>query len=131
MPAGPRPSTPPRPLGEVARTAGADVPRDADLRITGVTHTSLDVHPGDLYAALPGFVTHGAEYASQAAESGAVALLTDPTGADRCLATGLPVLVVDDPRAVLGHVAADIYDQPSRDLVVVGITGTNGKTTAS
>lgn len=131
MPAGPRPSTPPRPLGEVARTAGADVPRDADLRITGVTHTSLDVHPGDLYAALPGFVTHGAEYASQAAESGAVALLTDPTGADRCLATGLPVLVVDDPRAVLGHVAADIYDQPSRDLVVVGITGTNGKTTTS
>lgn len=131
MPAGPRPSTPPRPLGEVARTAGAVVPAYADVAVTGVTHNSRAVRPGDLYAALPGFVTHGAEYAVQAAGSGAVAVLTDPSGAERCAATGLPVLVVEDPRAVLGEVAADIYGHPSRDLVVVGITGTNGKTTTS
>jgi UDP-N-acetylmuramoyl-L-alanyl-D-glutamate--2,6-diaminopimelate ligase len=111
--------------------AGADVPSAADVLVTGVTHNSRDVRPGDLYAALPGFVTHGAEYVAQAAASGAVALLTDPSGSERCSATGLPVLVVDDPRAVLGEVAADIYGHPSRDLVVVGITGTNGKTTTS
>ena len=101
------------------------------MLVAGVTHDSRAVVPGDLYAALPGFTTHGAEFVAAAAAAGAVALLTDPTGAERCAATGLPVLVVDDPRGVLGQVAADIYGNPSHDLVVVGITGTNGKTTTS
>jgi UDP-N-acetylmuramoyl-L-alanyl-D-glutamate--2,6-diaminopimelate ligase len=89
------------------------------------------VVPGDLYAALPGFRTHGASFAADAAAAGAVALLTDPDGELRCAATGLPVLVVPDPRGVLGALSAQVYDDPSRDLVVVGITGTNGKTTTS
>ena len=135
MPAGPRPSTPPLPLAEVARIAGAtrtgDAPADLGPGVTGVTHDSRDVRPGDLYAALPGFRTHGAEFVATAAAAGAVAVLTDPAGAGRAAATRLPVLVVDDPRSHLGAVASAVYADPSHDLVVVGITGTNGKTTTS
>jgi UDP-N-acetylmuramoyl-L-alanyl-D-glutamate--2,6-diaminopimelate ligase len=130
VPAGPRPSTPPVPLSRIAAIASAQAPA-ADPAVGGVTLDSRSVLPGDLYAALPGFRTHGAEFAAQAAAGGAAALLTDPSGAQRCAATGLPVLVVEDPRAVLGEVSDAVYDHPSRDLVVVGITGTNGKTTTS
>jgi UDP-N-acetylmuramoyl-L-alanyl-D-glutamate--2,6-diaminopimelate ligase len=99
--------------------------------VSGVTLASSEVRPGDLYAALPGARTHGARYAADAAARGAVAVLTDPTGADEARATGLPVCVVDDPRALLGHVADRVYGEPSRHLTVIGITGTNGKTTTA
>ena len=135
MPDGPRPSTPPLPLTEVARIAGASRtgagPADLDPGVTGVTHDSRTVRPGDLYAALPGYRTHGAEFAADAAASGAVAVLTDAAGAARATATGLPVLVVDGPRDRLGVVASAVYGDPTHDLLVVGITGTNGKTTTS
>jgi UDP-N-acetylmuramoyl-L-alanyl-D-glutamate--2,6-diaminopimelate ligase len=135
VPAGPRPSTPPLPLAEVARIAGAARTGDArvglDPGVTGVTHDSHDVRPGDVYAALPGFRTHGAEFVAAAAAAGAVAVLTDASGADRAAASGLPVLVVGDPRSRLGSIASAVYADPSHGLVVVGITGTNGKTTTS
>jgi UDP-N-acetylmuramoyl-L-alanyl-D-glutamate--2,6-diaminopimelate ligase len=135
VPEGPRPSTPALPLAEVGLLAGATRTgagaAHLDPGVTGVTHDSRDVRPGDLYAALPGFRTHGAEFVAQAAAAGAVAVLTDPAGADRAATTGLPVLVVEDPRSRLGAVASAVYAEPSRDLVVVGITGTNGKTTTS
>ncbi len=99
--------------------------------MTGVTHDSRAVRPGDLYAALPGFRTHGAEFVRDAASAGAVAVLTDPSGAERASATGLPVLVVADPRDRLGALASAVYGDPSKDLLVVGVTGTNGKTTTS
>jgi UDP-N-acetylmuramoyl-L-alanyl-D-glutamate--2,6-diaminopimelate ligase len=97
----------------------------------GVTLASDEVRPGYLYAALPGARTHGARYAADAAARGAVAILTDPTGLDEAAATGLPVCVVADPRAVLGAVADRVYGEPSRGLTVIGITGTNGKTTTA
>lgn len=101
----------------------------APVRVTGVTHDSGQVRPGDLYAALPGEHTHGARYAGQAAERGAVALLTDPEGVELAAGSGLPVLVHDRPRTILGEVAAEVYGRPGQDLLVVGVTGTNGKTT--
>ena len=103
----------------------------ADRRITGVTLASGEAQPGSLYAALPGARTHGARYAADAAARGAVAILTDPTGREAAATTGLPVCVVDDPRAVLGPVADRVYGEPSRRLTVLGITGTNGKTTTA
>lgn len=101
------------------------------VRITGVTHDSRQVRPGDLYAALLGERTHGAEFARQAAESGAAAILTDPLGRERSRLAGLPVLVVPDARAVLGHVSADVYGRPADALRCLGVTGTNGKTTTA
>src|SRR6185503_15812080 len=101
----------------------------ASVDVTGVSLDSRSVLPGDLYAALPGAITHGAAFVAKAQQSGAVAVLTDPAGADRANATGLPVLVVDKPRDVLGAVAARIYGEPTSELRLLGITGTNGKTT--
>ena len=87
------------------------------------------MRPGDLYAALPGSRHHGADFCGQAAAAGAVAVLTDPAGRDRAIRSGLPVFVVADPRARLGEVAAWVYGDPSGRLLLIGVTGTSGKTT--
>ncbi|WP_443064598.1 UDP-N-acetylmuramoyl-L-alanyl-D-glutamate--2,6-diaminopimelate ligase [Streptomyces sp. NBC_00582] len=118
------------PLAELAVQLGAPAAR-SEAAVTGITHDSRAVRPGDLYAALPGARLHGADFVTQAAGLGAVAVLTDPTGAERAAATGLPVLVVDDPRARMGELAATIYGRPGRDLLQIGITGTSGKTTTA
>jgi UDP-N-acetylmuramoyl-L-alanyl-D-glutamate--2,6-diaminopimelate ligase len=133
----------PTPAGAAPRPVGGEpLPLDAltdlvgsggdgDRQVSGVALASSSVRPGDLYAALPGARTHGARYAADAVERGAVAVLTDPTGRDLAEAAGVPVRVVDDPRAVLGDVAARVYGDPSSRLRVLGITGTNGKTTTA
>jgi len=102
-----------------------------DLSVTGTTHDSRRVLPGDLYVGLPGAHSHGASFARQAAADGAVAMMTDTLGAGIAAGAGLPVVVVDDPRARLGAVAAAVYGDPSRQLSVLGVTGTNGKTTTA
>lgn len=118
------------PLAELADQLGIAAP-DGSAEITGITHDSRAVRPGDLYAALPGARLHGADFVTQAAGLGAAAVLTDPAGAERAAAAGLPALVVDDPRARMGELAATIYGHPGRDLLQIGITGTSGKTTTA
>jgi UDP-N-acetylmuramoyl-L-alanyl-D-glutamate--2,6-diaminopimelate ligase len=134
--AGNRPQNRPLTLADLADlvgppTGGAGAPAAGGTAVRGVTLASTEVRPGDLYAALPGSRTHGARYVADAAARGAVAVLTDPTGRNEAAAGGLPVCVVDDPRAVLGAVADRVYGEPSRRLTVLGITGTNGKTTTA
>ncbi|MFF7180592.1 UDP-N-acetylmuramoyl-L-alanyl-D-glutamate--2,6-diaminopimelate ligase [Streptomyces sp. NPDC008121] len=119
----------PTPLGDLAARLGIEAPGSAD--VSGITHDSRAVRPGDVYAALPGARLHGADFAAQAAGLGAVAILTDPSGAGRAAETGLPVLVVDDPRGRMGELAAEIYGRPGADLLQIGITGTSGKTTTA
>ncbi|MFK4067978.1 UDP-N-acetylmuramoyl-L-alanyl-D-glutamate--2,6-diaminopimelate ligase [Streptomyces sp. NPDC029674] len=129
-PGPPRPAeVSPASLTELAGQLGVADPGSA--RITGITHDSRAVRPGDIYAALPGARLHGADFVAQAADLGAAAVLTDPTGAERAAATGLPVLVVDDPRGSMGELAATVYGHPGRDLLQIGITGTSGKTTTA
>ncbi|MEU4152341.1 UDP-N-acetylmuramoyl-L-alanyl-D-glutamate--2,6-diaminopimelate ligase [Streptomyces sp. NPDC026659] len=118
------------PLAELADQLGIAAPAGS-ADVTGITHDSRAVRPGDVYAALPGARLHGADFVTQAASLGAVAVLTDPTGAERAEATGLPVLVVDDPRAEMGELAATVYGHPGRELLQIGITGTSGKTTTA
>ncbi|MEU6241327.1 UDP-N-acetylmuramoyl-L-alanyl-D-glutamate--2,6-diaminopimelate ligase [Streptomyces sp. NPDC047024] len=118
------------PLAELADQLGIAAPAGS-ADVTGITHDSRAVRPGDVYAALPGARLHGADFVTQAASLGAVAVLTDPTGAERAGATGLPVLVVDDPRAEMGELAATVYGHPGRELLQIGITGTSGKTTTA
>ncbi|WP_437033362.1 UDP-N-acetylmuramoyl-L-alanyl-D-glutamate--2,6-diaminopimelate ligase [Streptomyces sp. enrichment culture] len=130
-PGPPRPVQPSAtPLADLAGQLGAPAPEHAP-EVTGITHDSRAVRPGDLYAALPGARVHGADFVTQAASLGAVAVLTDPGGAERVAAAGLPALVVDDPRARMGELAATIYGHPGRDLLQIGITGTSGKTTTA
>ena len=115
-----------RPSGPKA-AAGAGQP----ARLTGITHDSRAIQPGDLYAALPGSRVHGARFCTAAAAAGAVAVLTDSSGREAAIQSGLPVFVVADPRARLGEVAAWIYGNPSRKLLLIGVTGTAGKTTTT
>jgi UDP-N-acetylmuramoyl-L-alanyl-D-glutamate--2,6-diaminopimelate ligase len=98
---------------------------------TGITHDSRRVRPGDVYAALPGSHQHGARFCGQAAQAGAVAILTDPGGRNLAAGCGLPVFVVAEPRMRLGEVAAWIYGNPSARLQLIGVTGTSGKTTTT
>ena len=99
------------------------------IDISGVTHNDSQVEPGDLFIAMPGANRHGAEFAKSAISKGALAVMTDIAGAAQI--TGVPVLVVADPRQVAGQIAALLYNEPMRDLASIGITGTNGKTTVS
>ncbi|HSJ19774.1 MAG TPA: UDP-N-acetylmuramoyl-L-alanyl-D-glutamate--2,6-diaminopimelate ligase [Nocardioidaceae bacterium] len=99
--------------------------------VTGLTLSSQRVVPGDLYAALPGSRSHGARFASQAVAAGAVAVVTDVEGADLCDGLDVPVLVVDDPRRLLGSLAARVYGDPAEHLRLVAVTGTQGKTTTT
>ncbi|MEV4566533.1 UDP-N-acetylmuramoyl-L-alanyl-D-glutamate--2,6-diaminopimelate ligase [Nonomuraea sp. NPDC049419] len=129
-----RPTTsPPRPLSGLATMLDADsgTSRSPHAALTGVTIDSRDVRRGDLYVALPGNRVHGAAFAADAMASGAVAVLTDRAGRDAAVATGLPVLIVPDPRALLGQIASWIYGQPAHDIQVLGVTGTSGKSTTT
>jgi UDP-N-acetylmuramoyl-L-alanyl-D-glutamate--2,6-diaminopimelate ligase len=130
VPGYPRPrNVPATPLADLAALLG--VATDKTVDVTGVTHASSAVRPGDLYAALPGSRRHGAEFIAAAAGAGAVAVLTDQAGADRAAAAGLPALVVDDPRGRLGTVASRVYGEPTTKLTMIGITGTAGKTSTA
>jgi UDP-N-acetylmuramoyl-L-alanyl-D-glutamate--2,6-diaminopimelate ligase len=130
---------PSRPVGEalvsLAERVGAvaaPARPAADLRVTGVTLRGQDAVAGDLFAALPGVSAHGARYAADAVQRGAVAVLTDSDGVDLVAQdVDVPILVHPTPRAVLGTVAATVYGNPSEQLRVIGVTGTSGKTTTT
>jgi UDP-N-acetylmuramoyl-L-alanyl-D-glutamate--2,6-diaminopimelate ligase len=130
-----RPTTQqPRRLAEAAAFLGVAAPtgaRRGDLELTGIAQDSRRARPGDLYVARPGEHTHGAQFADKAERNGAVAALTDPAGKDACERAGLPTLVVEDPRNVLGTISAWIYGNPADALTLLGVTGTNGKTTTT
>jgi UDP-N-acetylmuramoyl-L-alanyl-D-glutamate--2,6-diaminopimelate ligase len=121
-------------VGAVAADATVGVP---DILVTGVTLRAQDVRPGDLFAALSGSITHGARYAGDAIESGAVAVLTDAAGVAEMPALigprpgPVPILLHPEPRRVLGGLAATVYGDPSDRMTVIGITGTSGKTTTT
>jgi len=106
---------------------------DPRVVVTGVTLDSRAIRPGDLYAALPGANVHGAGFVAAAVGLGAVAVLTDPAGAALLALSeiSVPVLVVPEPRAALGGVAALVYGRASKELTMLGVTGTNGKTTTA
>lgn len=131
-----RPTVPPRTrLSAIAARLGAElipargVP-ESDPVVTGLSLSTFRVRPGDAYAALPGTRAHGAAYVDAAVEAGAVAVLTDAAGAE--LTHGdVPVVVVPDPRAVLGDLAAELYGHPAEALRMIGVTGTQGKTTTT
>lgn len=116
-------------LGDAAQLAGAACDGDRSILFTGVTHNDSDVEPGDLFIAIPGAHVHGATFARNARERGAVGLLTDTAGA--AMATDIPTIVVHDVRNAGALVAASLYRYPTRDMQSIAITGTNGKTTVS
>jgi UDP-N-acetylmuramoyl-L-alanyl-D-glutamate--2,6-diaminopimelate ligase len=117
---------------DLAGSVGARVQGDVDdVVLTGLTLSSQRVVPGDLYAAVPGSRVHGAAYSAEAVAAGAVAVLTDEAGVADAVASGVPVLVVDAPRSLLGSLAAQVYGRPATALTLMAVTGTQGKTTTT
>jgi UDP-N-acetylmuramoyl-L-alanyl-D-glutamate--2,6-diaminopimelate ligase len=112
------------PLSALGAVTGTDV------SITGITSATAYVRPGDVFAALPGRSTHGAAHAPDALTAGAVAVLTDAVGS-ALVPAGVPLVLVDDVRSVLGPASAVVYGRPSESLRVLGVTGTSGKTTTT
>ncbi|MBF4597832.1 UDP-N-acetylmuramoyl-L-alanyl-D-glutamate--2,6-diaminopimelate ligase [Curtobacterium sp. VKM Ac-2889] len=132
-----RPEHPtPRAVAELANAFGLRVVGSVDtLETTGITLSATEVQPGDLFVGVHGANRHGAQFATEAAERGAVAVLTDQDGVALVEPSGLPVLVVDDPRAALSDVAAWVYrthpDEATDLPQLFAVTGTNGKTSTS
>ncbi|WP_217633988.1 UDP-N-acetylmuramoyl-L-alanyl-D-glutamate--2,6-diaminopimelate ligase [Raineyella antarctica] len=104
---------------------------DPGVRVSGLTLDSRRVGPGDAYVALSGSRTHGIRFAATALAAGAVVVLTDEAGAADPAAADLPLVIVDRPRTVMAHWAAQVYGRPAEALTMYGVTGTNGKTTTA
>jgi len=97
-----------------------------EVEISGLASSSQSVTPGALFFCVPGFRSDGHDFAPDAVERGAAALVSQ-----RRLDLGVPEVVVDDVRAAMGPAAARFFGDPTAELDVVGITGTNGKTTTA
>jgi len=127
-------------LQEVLRGAsGARIVGDAQAAIEGVAHDSRSVRPGWLFFALPGAKTDGNRHVKDALERGAAALMSElaPPPPPMTLSVpgregrGAAWVQVDDVFAAMGRAADNFYRSPSSSLAVVGVTGTNGKTTTA
>lgn len=101
------------------------------VEVSGITLSTTDLHPGDLYVGIKGAHSHGARYAAEAREGGAVAILTDPVGAELARDSGLPIVLVTSPREALGEISAWIYRTAEDPPLLFATTGTNGKTSTS
>ncbi len=108
--------------GPEIRRRGAE----GDPDVGDVVHDTRRVRPGALFCCVPGRTVDGHDLAPRAVEAGAAALLVQ-----RPVEVGVPQLEVDDVRAAMGPVAAAFWGHPSRDMAVVGVTGTSGKTTVT
>ncbi len=105
-------------------------PPGTDPVIRGVTYDSRHVAPGDLFFALPGAVVDGHAYLAQAIELGAAAVVVESIPEDVPLGA-CPAVVVPDSRRALAPIATRFYGAPARELRLLGVTGTNGKTSTS
>jgi UDP-N-acetylmuramoyl-L-alanyl-D-glutamate--2,6-diaminopimelate ligase len=117
-------------LSELARELplAARIEGDSDVRVSGVHQDSRRVEAGDLFAARAGAHADGARFVPDAVARGAAAVLCD---AATIVPKGTPVLRVDEVSRALAFAAAAVYGHPSFALEVVGVTGTNGKTTTT
>ncbi len=109
-----------------------------DVLIRGITQNSHSVQPGDLFIALAGQQTHGMQYHQDARQRGAAALLAEPGGdwpeaklRELAKHYAIPLLIQPSLRELAARIAARFYDKPAQHLRLIGITGTNGKTSIS
>lgn len=111
-----------------------DSPISFSVDVAGLCHDSRRTRAGDLFVALAGHRSHGMRHAEQAVRQGCSAIIYDPAGDGHLFAsgiTGLPCIPVDALNQKLGFIADRFFGEPSAFLDVIGITGTNGKTSCS
>jgi UDP-N-acetylmuramoyl-L-alanyl-D-glutamate--2,6-diaminopimelate ligase len=111
-------------LADVAAAVGAEVRGDPDRTVRDASNDSRDVPAGSLFFCIPGDHADGHAFAEQAVDAGAAALVVDHP-----LAVAVPQLLVRSVRHAIGPMAAAVFGYPARELTVIGVTGTNGKTT--
>ncbi|MDQ4143609.1 MAG: UDP-N-acetylmuramoyl-L-alanyl-D-glutamate--2,6-diaminopimelate ligase [Actinomycetota bacterium] len=112
-------------LARAARDLLVEAP-SSDIPVSGLSFDSRAVGERHLFFCVPGTVSDGHDYATAAVAAGAVALVVErPTGA------GVPEVLVTDARRAMARIAAEFYDRPGDDLMLLGVTGTNGKTTTA
>lgn len=118
-------------LPRLLKAAGADYDEIAASRlsVSGIAYDSRKVRSGDLFVAVKGALSDGHSYLSAAARSGAVAAIVERV--DTGLLDVLPQYVAENSRAALALASAYFYEYPSKALRLIGITGTNGKTTTA
>jgi UDP-N-acetylmuramoyl-L-alanyl-D-glutamate--2,6-diaminopimelate ligase len=116
-------------LNELLAGIGTEPPAGPKHKgdVSGVTSDSRTVKAGDLFVAVPGTKTDGALYAAEAAQKGAVAVVSEKDVAD----VKIPVFKVTSARKALALIAANFYKKPADELTLLGVTGTNGKTTTA
>ena len=128
----PRPTrSQPVPLDALVHEFGLDCRQGSlETTVAGVSLSSGDIQPGDLFVALAGQARHGAQFVDAAVTAGAAAVLTDQEGA-ASIRADVPVLAHSAPRECLGRVARMVYDPGVPLPAVYAVTGTNGKTSVA
>jgi UDP-N-acetylmuramoyl-L-alanyl-D-glutamate--2,6-diaminopimelate ligase len=112
-------------LGPLLASAKVPIPAGAEeLDVRAIAYDSRKAAPGSLFVAIEGFHRDGHDFVADAVKRGAVAVV-----AQRKVRTRAPVAVVADSRAALADLAAELFEHPTRKLKLVGVTGTDGKTT--
>ncbi|MBL0061945.1 MAG: UDP-N-acetylmuramoyl-L-alanyl-D-glutamate--2,6-diaminopimelate ligase [bacterium] len=107
--------------GKLLNAAGSEI-------VTGVSYDSRKVKPGDVFIAISGHKDDGAKYVNVALDRGASAVIFEAGSSSQCTA---PTIIVNNARAALATVAWNLAGNPQRDLKLIGVTGTNGKTTVT
>lgn len=120
-------------LGKFAKQFNLSVLGDpGSVSLLGISMNTGDLRPGDLFVAMPGKKTHGANFVSTALAQGAVAVVTDKAGTELLGQLEIPILELENPREHLGELAAYVYGNVPGNLPkLFGTTGTNGKTSTS
>lgn len=118
-------------LSQLLAACPGAVLRGDDVVIHRVCDDSRQVVPGALFVAVPGFVSDGHDHIAQALTRGAAALVVQQDHLPALPGWPVPIAAVPDSRAALSHVAAAYYGYPGRRMRVIGVTGTDGKTTTS
>lgn len=114
-------------LGELLRNLDVlDASAAMDMEITGVSYDSRKTQPGDLFVAIRGFESDGHKFIPAAMARGAAAVLCEGAPSD-----GTPYVRVADCRKGLAYVSREFFGDPAKEMTLVGITGTSGKTTSS
>lgn len=120
-------------LEKLISSCGLDlVSGDKTQTVTGISMNTNDLRVGDLFVAMPGLKTHGAKFAQNAIDAGAVAVVSDQAGLEMLGPVNIPTLLLQNPRGHLGHLASRVYgNQPEVMPKLFGTTGTNGKTSTT
>ena len=117
-----------KPLMQILKPLGIDKSKVPDVLISGLSVNSKTIKKGELFIAIKGTKQNGQSYINDAINLGAAAVITNDSYTKN---VEVPIFKVENSRKALSTIASEFYDHPSRSMILIGITGTNGKTTTA